>query len=114
MTNHTDLTYPPMSDEIGRNAYDQLGPCVVDPRGSETYGVRGIDGGRYVLEQCRDGWQIIRAGHYGPGAVVQSGTPKGAVQRLNAFHEGETCIHCGHVNEYRGHGCAVCGRRRYA
>lgn len=110
MTNHAELTYP---DTTGESAWDQIGPCVADDL-TEYYGVRGMDGGRYVLEGFGGAWRIVRAGHYGLGAVVHSHTPKGAVQRLNAFHEGETCIHCQHVHASRGHHCESCGDRRYA
>lgn len=109
---HGMLTYP---DTVGGSAWDQLGPMMTDHTGTEFYGVRGIDGGRYVAEGVSPGaWRIVRAGSYGLGAVVRSASLKGAVQRLNAFHEGETCVHCQHVNSTRGHGCDSCGRTRYA
>lgn len=114
MTNHNDLTYPDMSPDIGADALAQIGrPCAVDGIGNESYGVRGMDGRAYVLEGFGGAWRIVRRGSYGLGAVTRSATPKGAVQSLNAFHIGETCDHCGHVNSERGHGCAECGRIRY-
>lgn len=114
MTTHDDLTYPDMTPDTGSDASRQIGPAVYAD-GRETYGVRGIDGGRYVLTSSlrRNRWEIYRAGHYGPGAVTSGATPKAAVQHLNAFHEGETCDHCQHVNSTRGHGCDSCGRIRY-
>jgi hypothetical protein len=115
VTGHDDLTYPDMRPDTGADAWAQIGrPCAVDEIGNESYGVRGIDGREYVLEGFGGAWRIVRRGSYGLGAVVRSDTPKGAVQRLNAFHVGETCIHCQHVHPSRGHFCDVCGRRRYA
>jgi hypothetical protein len=111
---HGMLTYPTPEDP-GADAWEQLGPGMCDHTGTEYYGVRGMDGNTYVAEGAAPGaWRIVRAGSYGLGAVVRSASLKGAVQRLNAFHVGETCIHCGCVNPERGHWCTACGRRRYA
>lgn len=112
MTSHADLTYPDMRPDTGQDAYAQLGPSVSDGL-TEYYGVRGMDGGRYVCEGAGGAWRIVRAGSYGLGAVVRSDSVKGAVQRLNLFHTGETCTHCGHVHPTRGHWCDQCGDRRY-
>lgn len=108
---------PDISPAIGGNAWDQIGPPLVD--GSrEVYGVRGMDGGEYLaeLETWRGfrEWTIRRVGEYGPGRVCIGSTLKAAVQHLNAFHAGETCIHCSHVHSRRDHFCDRCGRRRYA
>lgn len=115
MTSHADLTYPPMTADTGADAARQIGPAVYAD-GRETYGVRGIDGGEYILTSSlrRGGWEVFRRGHYVPGAVTRGATPKAAVQHLNAFHVGETCIHCQHVNATRGHACDSCGQTRYA
>lgn len=114
MIAHDTLTYPPMTDDTGRDAWQQIGPEVAGAHGILRCGVRGIDGQQYVAERIRGRWEIIRAGYYGPGAVTRADTLKGAVQHLNAFHEGETCIHCGHVHSARGHFCEKCNKRRYA
>lgn len=110
---HGTLTYP-TPDDPGADAWAQIGPGMTDHTGTEYYGVRGMDGREYVAEGAAPGaWRIVRRGHYGLGAVVSSHTLKGAVQRLNAFHEGGTCRNCGHVNSERGHACDACGRIRY-
>jgi hypothetical protein len=106
------------------SAWDQIGP--ESERGE--YPVTGFDGGAYLARRerrqnyggpgvagtFREVWTIGRADEYGPGRVTESGSLKGAVQRLNAFHVGETCIHCGRVHSERGHFCDKCGKRRYA
>jgi hypothetical protein len=108
---HGMLTYP---DHTGGSAWDQLGPAMTDHTGTEFYGVRGIDGREYVAEGVAPGaWRIVRAGHYGLGAVTSGHTLKAAVQHLNAFHVGETCAKCGHVNSTREHWCEQCKERRY-
>jgi hypothetical protein len=93
---HGMLTYPPARQATG------VGGCLVMPGGAwEQIGAQLTD-------------HLGRAGHYGLGAVTHGHTLKAAVQHLNAFHVGETCDHCGHVNSERGHGCESCGRIRYA
>jgi hypothetical protein len=110
---HGMLTYP-TPENPGTDAWEQLGPAMTDGL-TEFYGVRGMDGREYVAEGAAPGaWRIVRRGSYGLAAVVRSHTVKGAVQRLNAFHAGETCIHCGHVNSTRGHACDACRNTRYA
>jgi hypothetical protein len=120
---HGMLTYPPARQATGvggclvmpGGAWEQIGAQLTDHLGVMYCGVRGIDGREYVAEGVSPGaWRIVRAGHYGLGAVTHGHTLKAAVQRLNAFHVGETCDHCGHVNSERGHGCESCGRIRYA
>lgn len=114
---HNDLTYPDMSPDIGASATAQIGPAFNVGTPLECYGVRGIDGNTYVLQRRvrgdRGEWEIVRAGHYGIGAVTSGATPKAAVQHLNAFHVGETCDWCKHVNATRGHACDSCGKIRY-
>lgn len=110
---HGMLTYP-TPENPGTDAREQLGPAMTDGL-TEFYGVRGMDGREYVAEGAAPGaWRIVRRGSYGLAAVVRSHTVKGAVQRLNGFHAGETCIHCGHVNSTRGHACDACRNTRYA
>lgn len=110
---HGLLTYPEPSATFP-SAWDQLGPSMTDRTGTEYYGVRGIDGREYVAEGVSPGaWRIMRAGDYGLGAVTRGHTLKAAVQHLNAFHVGETCAQCGHVNSHRGHACEACARIRY-
>lgn len=97
-----------------KSAWDQIGA----PTESGDYPVQGIDGAAYVARQehhqGRDQWTIARAGVYGPGRVTSAADLKGAVQNLNTFHAGETCIHCARVHSERGHFCESCGKRRYA
>lgn len=109
---HGMLTYP-SPENPGADAWAQIGPGMSDGL-TEYHGVRGMDGREYVAEGAAPGaWRIVRRGSYGLDAVTRSHTLKSAVQQLNAFHAGEVCVPCGHVNSYRGHGCESCGRIRY-
>lgn len=96
------------------SAWEQIGA----PDATGAFPVTGIDGAAYVARQetrrGQEEWTIARADDHGPGRVTSAADLKGAVQRLNAFHVGETCIHCHHVHSTRGHFCDACGRRRYA
>lgn len=109
---HGMLTYP--APGVFASAWDQLGPAMADHTGTEYHGVRGIDGREYVAEGVAPGaWRVVRFGSYSTAAVVRSDTVKSAVQRLNTFHVGETCVQCGHVNSTRGHACDACRQTRY-
>lgn len=110
---HGILAYPEPSEDFP-SAWAQIGPSVTDHLGVSYYGVRGIDGREYVAESVSPGaWRIVRAGHYGLGAVTHGASLKGAVQHLNAFHLGEKCAQCGNYNSHRGHACETCHRIRY-